>query len=215
MHSATNDLDRFAPKAFRFNSCSVVRGWSVAWPKQRCWPEQKVRSHSTWPGSSVDAPQRHRFIRIQVDTRPRGAAQPVASLTRLQNGGIVQGWTISNLKPSSDAIAYPVQGTLWEATATDQAIGGGATPIVSDRDARALSAQTYRALFGVATPQGVNPSWSRASRPPARSTSTSPATHRTVSSTTPSVRISSCGCSPPRPRPERGLCRVREPPASA
>ena len=49
-------------------------------------------------------------------------------------------------------------GTLWEATATDEAIQGGATPIVSNLNARAKSGQTYRVLFGVATPQGVNPS---------------------------------------------------------
>jgi Domain of unknown function (DUF1942) len=35
---------------------------------------------------------------------------------------------------------------------------GGATPIVSNLNARAKSGQTYRAPFGVATPQGVNPS---------------------------------------------------------
>jgi hypothetical protein len=41
--------------------------------------------------------------------------------------------------------------------ATDQAIQGAATPIVSNLNARAQSGQTYRAQFGVATPQGVNP----------------------------------------------------------
>jgi Domain of unknown function (DUF1942) len=30
----------------------------------------------------------------------------------------VQGWTITDLKPSSDSIPYAPQGTLWEATAT-------------------------------------------------------------------------------------------------
>jgi hypothetical protein len=70
----------------------------------------------------------------------------------------VQGWTISDLKPSSDAIPHPVNGTLWEATATDEALQGSATPIVSNINARAQDGQTYRALFGAATPQGVNPS---------------------------------------------------------
>jgi len=82
----------------------------------------------------------------------------IGSQAKLLDGNVVQGWTITGLKASSDAIPYPVAGTLWEATATDEAIQGGATPIVSNLNARARSGQTYRALFGVATPQGVNPS---------------------------------------------------------
>jgi hypothetical protein len=46
---------------------------------------------------------------------------------------------------------------LWEAIATDEAIQGAATPIVSNLNARARSGQNYRVLFGVATPQGVSP----------------------------------------------------------
>jgi hypothetical protein len=72
-------------------------------------------------------------------------------------GDIVQGWTVSDLKVSSDAIPHPVSGTLWEATATDQAIQGGVTPIVSNFNARARNGETYRVLFGAATSQGVNP----------------------------------------------------------
>ena len=76
----------------------------------------------------------------------------------LTNGDIVQGWTIVGLRPSSDVIPYQPAGTLWEATATNQAIQGSVTPIVSNLNARASDGQTYRVLFGVATPQGVNPS---------------------------------------------------------
>lgn len=72
-------------------------------------------------------------------------------------GNVAQGWTISNLKPSSDVIPHPVYGTLWEATATDEAVQGGVTPIVSNLNARARSGDTYRVLFGAATPQGINP----------------------------------------------------------
>jgi hypothetical protein len=72
-------------------------------------------------------------------------------------GNIVQGWTVSDLKVSSDTIPHPVNGTLWEATATDQAIQGGVTPIVSNFNARARDGETYRVLFGAATTQGVNP----------------------------------------------------------
>ena len=94
---------------------------------------------------------------------PLAAADDLTTTTigneaRLTNGNVVQGWTISDLKTSSDQIPYPVAGTLWEATATDQALQGSATPIVSNLNARSRSGETYRVLFGVATPQGVNPS---------------------------------------------------------
>ncbi|WP_099020914.1 MPT63 family protein [Mycolicibacterium palauense] len=75
----------------------------------------------------------------------------------LVNGDVVQAWTVTNLKPSADVIPYRVAGTLWEATATDTAVRGTVQPIVSNLNARARSGQTYRVLFGVATPQGVNP----------------------------------------------------------
>ncbi|HEX2212500.1 MAG TPA: MPT63 family protein, partial [Mycobacterium sp.] len=84
--------------------------------------------------------------------------QTLGSQGKLVDGTVIQGWTISNLKPSTDIIPHPVRGTLWEATATDQAIQGSVTPIVSNLNARASDGETYRALFGAATPQGVNPS---------------------------------------------------------
>ncbi|MGE0216297.1 DUF1942 domain-containing protein, partial [Mycolicibacterium sp.] len=76
----------------------------------------------------------------------------------LTNGAVVQRWTITGLEPSTDTIPYPVNGTLWEATATDEAVAGAVTPIISNLNARAANGDTYRVLFGVATPQGVNPS---------------------------------------------------------
>ena len=91
-------------------------------------------------------------------TTPQITSTSLGSQAKLVDGAVVQGWTISDLKPSSDAIPHPVHGTLWEATATDEALAGSATPIVSNLNARAQDGQTYRVLFGVATPQGVNPS---------------------------------------------------------
>ncbi|MCV7256838.1 DUF1942 domain-containing protein [Mycobacterium hackensackense] len=85
------------------------------------------------------------------------AIHSLGSPAELANGDIVQAWTIRDLKPSTDTIAYPVAGTLWEATATDTAVRGTVQPVVSNLNARARSGQTYRVLFGVATPQGVNP----------------------------------------------------------
>ena len=75
----------------------------------------------------------------------------------LVNGDVTQGWTVTGLMPSSDPIPYQVRGTLWETTATDQAISGSAQPIVSNFNARAANGETYRSLWTVATPQGVNP----------------------------------------------------------
>lgn len=82
----------------------------------------------------------------------------LGSQAELHDGDIVQGWTVTGLQASTDTIPAPIQGTLWEATATDVALQGSATPIVSNFNARAHNGETYRALFGVATAQGVNPS---------------------------------------------------------
>jgi hypothetical protein len=84
---------------------------------------------------------------------PGGNSQPLGSPVNI--GG--QAWTVSNLKQSSDVIPYQPRGTLWEATATDEAVQGGATPIVSDLNATSPGGQTYRVLYQVATPQGINP----------------------------------------------------------
>jgi len=84
---------------------------------------------------------------------PGSNSQPLGSPVNI--GG--QAWTVSNLKQSSDVIPYQPHGTLWEATATDEAVQGGATPIVSDLNATSPGGQTYRVLYQVATPQGISP----------------------------------------------------------
>ncbi|BBZ31297.1 hypothetical protein MMAD_55920 (plasmid) [Mycolicibacterium madagascariense] len=76
---------------------------------------------------------------------------------QLVNGSAVQTWTVSGLKPSGDVIPWHVNGTLWEATATNEAVQGSIQPVVSDFNARARNGDTYRVLFLAATPQGVNP----------------------------------------------------------
>lgn len=97
-----------------------------------------------------------------ADTAPtaqsQAQSQTLGNQGKLVDGAVVQGWTVTDLKPSADVLSYPVYGTLWEATATDKAIQGSATPIVSNFNARAADGQSYRVLFGAATPQGVNPS---------------------------------------------------------
>jgi hypothetical protein len=81
----------------------------------------------------------------------------LGSPAKIVDGGNIQSWTVSGLKQSSDAIPYQPHGTLWEATASDEAIQGGATPFVSNLNATSPGGQTYRALYQVATAQGVNP----------------------------------------------------------
>lgn len=81
----------------------------------------------------------------------------IGSQGRLDDGGVVQGWTIADLKPSTDAVPYAAQGTLWEATATNEAIQGTVLPIISNLNARSESGESYRVLFQVASPQGISP----------------------------------------------------------
>jgi hypothetical protein len=82
---------------------------------------------------------------------------PIGGAAELVNGDVIQAWTVLELQPSLDLIPYPVQGTLWEAIVTNQAVQGTVTPIIPDFNARADTGENYRALFEVATPLGVNP----------------------------------------------------------
>jgi hypothetical protein len=86
-------------------------------------------------------------------TAPFGAQQKLYD----DDGTIITGWTVSNLTPSSDVIPYVPIGQLYEATSTVEANQGAVTPIVANLNARSADGQNYRALFGVASPQGINP----------------------------------------------------------
>jgi hypothetical protein len=74
------------------------------------------------------------------------------------SGAVVQGWTVTGLRPSGDGIPYPVQGRLWEASATDTAIRGSVTPIIPNMNARAANGDSYRVIWNVALEKGINPS---------------------------------------------------------
>jgi hypothetical protein len=65
---------------------------------------------------------------------------------------------VDDRKQSTDSIPHSGEGVLREATATDEALQGDVTPIVSKFNARSESGQSYRVLFLVASPQGVIPS---------------------------------------------------------
>lgn len=64
------------------------------------------------------------------------------------NGPLI-GYTVTGLMPSSDPVAYPVAGRLYEATVKADALQGTVTPVVPFFNARAESGQNYRVLEGV------------------------------------------------------------------
>ncbi|MEB3032909.1 MPT63 family protein [[Mycobacterium] nativiensis] len=92
-----------------------------------------------------------------ADPDPAPSTQPIGTQGTLAEGPGVHGWTINDLRPSSDPIPYQPRGTLWEATATDEALQGTVFPIVANLSARSASGQDYQSLFTVPTPQGLVP----------------------------------------------------------
>lgn len=66
-----------------------------------------------------------------------------------------QEWTVDDLRPSTDVIAYQSNGTLWEAT-TSVTLPQGGVPVVNGFSARS-DGQSYPVLWTVATPQGIAP----------------------------------------------------------
>jgi hypothetical protein len=91
------------------------------------------------------------------------ALAPVASAENVDLGGtadvdlidieIEQHWTVGDLMPSSDAIAYRPAGTLWQATVTTTLDNGG-VPVISGFSARSVD-NTYPVLWNVASPLGI------------------------------------------------------------
>ncbi|MDC8983067.1 MPT63 family protein [Mycobacterium marinum] len=72
-------------------------------------------------------------------------------------GQVVLGWTVSDLKSSSDVIpGYPVAGQVWEATATVNAISGPVTPAISQFNARTAAGVNYRVLWQASGPNTIS-----------------------------------------------------------
>jgi hypothetical protein len=72
-------------------------------------------------------------------------------------GQVVLGWTVNDLKPSSDDMpGYPVTGQLWEATAKVRAVRGSVTPAVSQFNAVRPDQASYRVLWQVASPVNIS-----------------------------------------------------------
>jgi hypothetical protein len=73
-----------------------------------------------------------------------------------ENRGVVQGWTVGNLQPSTDAVNVPIRGKLWEATATDTAIAGQAVPLPLRFSARTPGGEDYGFVYGAPVPPGIS-----------------------------------------------------------
>jgi hypothetical protein len=65
------------------------------------------------------------------------------------------GYTVQNLKPSSDPVPYPVAGRLYEANVTATAVTGSVTPQLANFTARTPNGVDYRALPSVSTLSGA------------------------------------------------------------
>lgn len=79
-------------------------------------------------------------------------------LVDIENGvdvEIEQDWTVGDLKPSTDAVPYPLAGSLWEATGTVSLTHGG-VPVIPGFFAQA-GTDSYPVLWSAATPLGINP----------------------------------------------------------
>ena len=71
-------------------------------------------------------------------------------------GGGEIGYTVTRFFPSGDAIPYPVSGQLYEVTVRADALNGMPTPAIPAFSAQSESGQSYPALAGVWTPQGLS-----------------------------------------------------------
>lgn len=71
------------------------------------------------------------------------------------SGGEI-GYTVTKLLPSTDAVPYPVAGQLYEVTVRADALNGMPIPVIGGFSAQTASGQSYPALAGVWTPQGLS-----------------------------------------------------------
>ena len=65
------------------------------------------------------------------------------------------GYTVHDLTPSSDPVAHPVQGELYESTTTVRSVRGVVVPIIPFFNARAANGQSYQVLAHVSTLSGA------------------------------------------------------------
>jgi len=96
-----------------------------------------------------------------VNTQALGIEETVATA-----GGQIA-YTVTKLLPSGDAVPYPINGQLYEASVMAKAVNGWVAPGVQFFSARSVGGQSYPVLTGVFPPQGL----SGAPLPPRGSTS--------------------------------------------
>lgn len=99
-----------------------------------------------------------------------GAVAPASAVNNVKGFGVQEtlkdfyslgdfsseiGYTVKNLKPSSDAVPYPVAGRLYEANVSTDAVLGTVSPQINDFLARTPSGADYRVLSTVSTLSGA------------------------------------------------------------
>jgi Domain of unknown function (DUF1942) len=85
-----------------------------------------------------------------VNTQAFGIEETVATAS----GQIA--YTVTKLLPSGDAVPYPINGQLYEASVMAKAVNGWVAPGVQFFSARSVGGQSYPVLAGVFTPQGLS-----------------------------------------------------------
>jgi hypothetical protein len=66
------------------------------------------------------------------------------------------GYTLTKFLPSGDAVPYPVSGQLYEVTVRADALNGMPAPAIPAFSAQSETGQSYPALAGAWTPQGLS-----------------------------------------------------------
>ncbi len=66
------------------------------------------------------------------------------------------GYTVTKFLPSGDAVPFPVTGQLYEVTVRADALNGMPAPVIPAFSAHSESGQSYPALAGAWTPQGLS-----------------------------------------------------------
>ncbi len=77
------------------------------------------------------------------------------TINDVASGGPLIGYTVTDLRPSTDTIPYPVAGRLYEAMLTVNAFGNWANPVIPRFVARAENGQGYPAITNVFIPQAI------------------------------------------------------------
>ena len=84
-----------------------------------------------------------------------GAQETLKDFYSLGNFSSEIGYTVKNLRPSRDAVPYPVAGRLYEANVTTDAVVGTVNPQINNFLARSPGGADYRVLQNVSTLSGA------------------------------------------------------------